>query len=357
VWTDRRVIDLVGIEHPILLSPMANAGTTELAIAVAEAGGLGAIPCAALSNEQIRKSLEIVQQRTARPINVNFFCHTPPSYDAARDARWKARLSRYYAELGIDPSVNRPPAPPPPFDDAACTLVEELKPRVVSFHFGLPEQRLLARVKATGAVVISSATIVAEARWLEDHGCDAVIAQGYEAGGHRGMFLDQDIATQVGALSLIPQVVDAVNIPVIAAGGIADGRGVAAAILLGASAAQIGTAYLLCPESGLKPIQLETVRGARDDSTALINVFTGRPTRGKVNRFARELGPMDPDVPAFPLPALDLAPLRSKAEAEDLADFAYALFGQSAALSRNVPAGELTRTLAADAHRRLNARG
>ncbi|MGH7486631.1 MAG: NAD(P)H-dependent flavin oxidoreductase, partial [bacterium] len=180
MWTDRRVIDLVGIEHPILLSPMANAGTVELAIAVAEAGGLGALPCSALSTEQIHGSLEVIRQRTARPINVNFFCHATPIYDAARDARWRYRLARYYTELGIDPSVKPPPAPPPPFDETACALVEEFKPRVVSFHFGLPGQRLLARVKAAGAVVVSSATTVAEARWLEDNGCDAIIAQGYE---------------------------------------------------------------------------------------------------------------------------------------------------------------------------------
>ena len=223
----------------------------------------------------------------------------------------------------------------------------------MSFHFGLPEQRLLARVKSAGAVVVASATTVAEARWLEDNGCDAIIAQGYEAGGHRGMFLDSDVATQVGAFSLIPQVVDAVKVPVIAAGGIADGRGIAAALVLGASAVQIGTAYLLCPECGLNPIQLDVVRTSRDDSTALINVFTGKPARGRVNRFARELGLIDPEVPQYPLPAANLAPLRSKAEAEGLADFAYALFGQSAPLARAIPAGELTQELAADARQRL----
>ena len=353
MWSDHRVLDLVGIEHPILLSPMANAGTAELAIAVAEAGGLGALPCSALSNEQIRQNLEIIRQRTSRPLNVNFFCHTHPSFDASRDERWRARLARYYAELGIDPNVQSPPAPPPPFDEAACAIVEEFKPKVVSFHFGLPDQRLLARVKASGAVVMSTATTVAEARWLEDQGCNAIVAQGYEAGGHRGTFLDEEIATQVGAFSLIPQVVDAVKVPVIAAGGIADGRGVAAALMLGASAVQIGTAYLLCPECGFKPIQREIVRAGRDDSTALINVFTGKPARGKVTRFARELGLIDPEVPAYPLPALALAPLRIKAETENLADFAYVLFGQSAALTRDIPAGELTKELAADALRRL----
>ena len=354
MWSDRRVVDLIGIEHPILLSPMANAGTVELGIAVAEAGGLGSLPCGALSPTQMRKSLQIIRQRTSKPINVNFFCHPSPVYDAARDARWRYRLAKYYEELGIQPDGKQPPAPPPPFDEDSCAVVEEFAPEVVSFHFGLPDRHVLVRVKTAGAVVIASATTVEEARWLEDHGCDAIIAQGYEAGGHRGMFRDSDVATQVGAFSLIPQVVDAVKVPVIAAGGIADGRGIAAALILGASAVQIGTAYLLCPECGLKPVQIEAVRGSRDDSTALINVFTGKPARGKATRLARELGLIDPEVPDYPLPAATLAPLRSKAEAEGLEDFAYALFGQSAPMARAIPAGELTKTLAADALQRLN---
>jgi nitronate monooxygenase len=353
MWADRRIIDLFGIEHPILLSPMANAGTSELAIAVSEAGGLGALPCGMLAPNEIRRSLEIIQQRTSRPINLNFFCHPTPPYDAARDARWRHRLARFYAELGIDPTANRPPPPIPPFDGDTCTIVETFKPKVVSS--GLPAQSLLARVKASGACVISSATTVAEARWLEENGADAVIAQGYEAGGHRAMFLDQEVATQVGALALIPQIADAVRIPVIAAGGIADGRGIAAALVLGASAVQIGTAYLLCPESGFKPIQRETLRRARDDSTALTNVFTGRPARAVANRFARELGFIDTEAPAYPLPSADFAALRMKAEAEGLADFAYVLFGQSAALARDIPAGELTKTLAADALKKLHS--
>ncbi len=357
MWRDRRVLDLFGIELPILLSPMANASTVELTVAVSEAGGLGALPCAGLSPQQIRAALQAIVQRTSRPINANFFCHRPPVYDAARDARWRARLARYYEELGVDPKTGAPPVPPPPFDDEACALVEEFTPKVVSFHFGLPEQRLLARVKAAGAVLVSSATTVAEARWLEDHGCDAIVAQGYEAGGHRAMFLDEESATQVGGLSLIPQVVDAVKVPVIAAGGIADGRGIAAALVLGAAAVQIGTAYLLCPESGFKPIQRETLRHAHDNSTALTNVLTGRPARAVVTRFARELGFIDSEAPAFPYPTSAAAPLRAKAEADGNPDFIYALFGQSAAMAREVPAGELTKTLAAEALERLQSAG
>jgi nitronate monooxygenase len=357
MWTDRRILELCGIEHPILLSPMANASSIELAVAVSEAGGLGAIPCAGLSPPQIRTQLQTVVQRSSRPFNVNFFCHQPPVYDAARDARWRARLSRYYEELRVEPVAGAPPTPPPPFDEDACALIEEFKPKVVSFHFGLPQESLLKRVKATGARVLSSATTVEEARWLEQHGCDAIVAQGYEAGGHRGMFLDEEVATQVGGLSLIPQVVDAVRIPVIAAGGIADGRGIAAALVLGAAAVQIGTAYLLTPESGFKPVQRQALRHARDNSTALANVLTGRPARAVVNRLTRELGFIDAEAPAFPQAAWALAPLRKKAEDEGLFDFTYALFGQSGPMAQEVPAEHLTKALAADALRRLRAFG
>ena len=354
MWPDRRVLDLFGIELPILLSPMANASTVELAIAVSEAGGFGALPCANLSPQQIRAALETTVQRTSRPMNVNFFCHQPPAYDAPRDARWRARLARYYEELGIEPKHGAPPVPPPPFDEEACALVEEFKPKVVSFDFGLPEQRLLTRVKAAGALVVSSATTVAEARWLEEHGCDAIVAQGYEAGDTAPCF-DEETATQVGGLSLIPQVVDAVEIPVIAAGGIADGRGIAAALVLGAAAVQIGTAYLLCPEFGFNPIQRETMRDAHDNSTALTNVLTGRPARAVVTRFTRELGFIDPEAPAYPYPSSVAAPLRAKAEADGNADFVYALFGQSAAMARDIPAADLTKTLAAEALQRLRS--
>lgn len=349
MWPDRRVLDLFGIELPILLSPMANASTVELTVAVSEAGGLGGLPCAGLSPQQIRATLEKTVQHTSRPVNVNFFCHRPPAYDAASDARWRARLACYYEELGIEPKPGAPPVLPPPFEDEACTLVEEFKPKVVSFHFGLPEPLLLARVKAAGARTVATATTVAEARWLEDHGCDAIVAQGYEAGGHRGIFLDEDAATQVGGLSLIPQVVDAVKIPVIAAGGIADGRGIAAALVLGAAAVQIGTAYLLCPESGFNPIQRETMRRAQDNSTALTNVLTGRAARAAVTRFTRELGFIDYEAPAYPYPSSLFAPLRAKAEADGNPDFVYALFGQSAAMARDIPAADLTKALAAEA--------
>src|SRR5215510_8660874 len=263
MWPDRRIIELFGIEHPILLAPMAGPGTAELATAVAEAGGLGALASALSSPEQIRKDLGVIRQRTSKPINLNFFTHTPPSPDAARDARWKTRLAPYYTEFGVDPAKPMPAVSRAPFDETTCGIVEEFKPEIVSFHFGLPAPPLLARVRAAGCKVIASATTAAEAKWLAERGCDAIIAQGAEAGGHRGMFLTDDVASQAGTFALVPQVVDAVKVPVIAAGGIADARGILAAFALGAAAVQIGTAYLFCPEANVPPLHRQALKTSR----------------------------------------------------------------------------------------------
>ena len=355
MWQDRRFLDLVGIEIPIVQAPMAGSVSSEMVVAVSEAGGLGSLPCAMLNAEQIRTELGIIRQRTARPINVNFFCHAPPQRDARREAAWKERLAPYYAELGIDPDAQPSGSVRAPFDDAMCDAVLEFRPEVVSFHFGLPDQRLLRRVKESGAKVLSSATSVAEARALEAQGCDAIIAQGYEAGGHRGMFLTDDIASQAGTMALVPQVVDAVGVPVIAAGGIGDGRGIVAALALGAAAVQIGTAYLFCPEAKVGAAHRAALKGANESATVLTNVFTGRPARGIVNRIVREVGPMSQDAPAFPLAATGVGPLRSKDEAAGSGDFTPLWSGQAAALGRELPAGELTRTLASEASERLAA--
>jgi nitronate monooxygenase len=213
MWPDRRLLDLIGIEIPVIQAPMAGANGSAMAIAVSEAGGLGSLPCAMLDAANACAEIVIIRQRTTKPLNVNFLCHTPPKPDPDRDAAWKERLAAYYIELGLDASASAPAVNRAPFDGAMCEMVEEYKPEVVSFHFGLPEQALLSRVKASGCLVLSSATTVEEARWLEDHGCDAIIAQGYEAGAHRGMFLTDDIATQPGTFALVPQVVDAVQVP------------------------------------------------------------------------------------------------------------------------------------------------
>ncbi|MBY3158469.1 nitronate monooxygenase [Rhizobium laguerreae] len=344
-WPDRRILDLFGIELPIIQAPMAGATTVDMVVAAAKAGGLGSLPSAQLNAEGLRQALTEIRTVTKSPVNVNFFSHVPPQGDPAAQMRWRALLAPYFVEVGLDPAAPIAAAGRAPFDSSFCTVVEELKPEVVSFHFGLPEKALVHRVKATGARIISSATTVAEAVWLEANGVDAVIAMGFEAGGHRGNFLTQDMATQVGTMALVPQVVDAVRVPVIAAGGIADGRGVAAALMLGASAVQVGTAYLFCPEAKIPAVQAEALASARDDSTAITNVFTGHPARGVVNRLMRELGPISESVPAFPTAGGALVPIRAMAEAESRNDFTNLWSGQAASLALRVGAEELTREL------------
>ena len=337
MWPDKRITTLFGIDLPIVQAPMAGAQGAAMAIAVSKAGGLGSLPCAMLSLDQARAEIGIIRQQTDRPYNVNFFCHSSPAHDDAAERAWRKVLGSHYAEFDIDPDAIPQGPGRNPFDDALCRLVEEIKPKVVSFHFGLPEPALLKRVKAAGSVVISSATSAAEARWLEDNGADAVIAQGYDAGGHRGHFLGDNLASQAGTMALVPQVVDAVKLPVIAAGGIADARGVVAALVLGASAVQIGTAYLFSPESKVSALHRKALEQAADDSTALTNVFTGRPARGIVNRAIREIGPLSNDSPPFPLATGGIAPLRAKAEAAGSGEFTTKVMAEAEALLRRLP--------------------
>jgi nitronate monooxygenase len=344
-WHDRRLLDLFGIEHPIVQAPMAGASSPQMAIAASQAGGMGSIAAAMLTPETLRAELQLVQQATARPINVNFFVHQSPDADAAREAAWRERLAAYYRELAVVADAGKDAPVRAPFNAALCDVVVEYKPKVVSFHFGLPDKGLLRRVKSAGILVISSATTADEARWLEANGCDAVIAQGVEAGGHRGMFRVDDIARQAGTMALVPQVVDAVKVPVIAAGGIGDGRGIAAAFALGAAAAQIGTAFLLTPEAKTTALHRAALKQANDNSTTLTNIFTGRAARGIVNRYVREMGPMSPDAPSFPLAAGASLPLRLAAEAKGSSDFTPLWSGQAPAFAREMPTGALVAKL------------
>jgi len=340
-WHDRRLLDLFGIEHPILQAPMAGASSPQMAIAASEAGGLGAIASAMLTPETLRAELQLVQQGTGRPINVNFFVHKDPIQDAAREAGWRRRLEAYYREFSLAADAGKDAATRSPFTPALCDVVLEYKPRVVSFHFGLPDAALVRRLRDARILVISSATTAEEARWLEGQGCDAVIAQGNEAGGHRGMFMTDDIARQAGTMALVPQVVDAVKVPVIAAGGIGDGRGIAAALALGAAGVQIGTAFLLAPEAKTSTLQRAALKQANDNSTTLTNVFTGRPARGIVNRYVREVGPMSADTPQFPLALGASQPLRSAAEAKGSPDFTPLWSGQAPTFAREIPTAAL----------------
>ena len=324
---------------------MAGSQGSALAIAVCNAGGLGSLPCAMLTPEAMRRELVAITAATARPYNVNFFCHEEPLPDPAREAAWRQALAPYFAELGIDPEEIPTGPARVPFNEAAADVLEEFKPPVVSFHFGLPSADLVARVKAWGSKILSSATTVDEARYLESRGVDAVIAQGYEAGGHRGMFLAADLHAQVGTFALVQQIVAAVSVPVIAAGGIANAKGLAAVTALGAAGAQVGTAYLFCPEATTNPMHRAALAGASARVTAVTNLLTGRPARGIVNRLMRELGPLNDLAPAFPLAAAAIAPLRAAAEACGRDDFTSLWAGQNAAACREMPAAELTRML------------
>jgi nitronate monooxygenase len=361
MWPDRRVIDLFGIEHPLILAPMTGVGTVSLAASVCAAGGLGSVSCATLQPERASQTIEQLREATNRPINVNFFCHVRAKGDAQREQAWRDRLSGYYRELGIGDEPQWTHFDIAPFDAAMCCVVEAARPDVVSFHFGLPEPALLARVKAAGCRVMSSATTVEEARWLEAHGADVIIAQGIEAGGHRGTFLSPDpntvIASQPGVFALVPQVVDAVKVPVVAAGAIADARGIAAAFALGAAGVQIGTGYLRCPEAATSNFYRDAIRCARVDSTVLSNLFTGRPARVLSSRLTREIGPMSDAAPDFPLPLRALLPLISRAQERDINDFTPLWSGEAAALASDLPAQRLTVELVNGAFERFRQLG
>lgn len=337
---------ILGTELPIVQAPMAGVQGSALAAAVSNAGGLGSLPCAMLSPDDMRGELVTLREQTNKPFNVNFFCHEAPQPDAGREEAWRSALARYYEEYGIDAEAIPSGPGRAPFSADAADVLEAFKPAVVSFHFGLPSPELLSRVRGWGAKILCSATTVEEAQWLEARGVDAIIAQGLDAGGHRGMFLSDDLTTQVGTFALVRQIVQAVALPVIAAGGIADSTGVAAAMALGAAGAQVGTAFLLCPEAATSDVHRSALKSAEARHTAVTNVFTGRPARSIVNRVVRELGPMSSSAPAFPLAVGAVAPLRAAAEKRGSGDFSPLWSGQNASGCRELPAGRLTRELA-----------
>lgn len=337
---------LFNIEKPIIQAPMAGVQDYRLAAAVSNAGGLGSLPCAMLGGEALREELKALNEATSKPYNLNFFAHTPPEPNEQQEANWRQALAPYYKEFDIDPASITAGPGRMPFNEESAAIVEEFRPAVVSFHFGLPKPELLERVKKAGARVLSTATTVEEALWLEQHGADAIIAQGLEAGGHRGIFLTKDMTTQMGTFALLPQIVAAVKIPVIAAGGIATAEGVRAALDLGAVAAQIGTAFMLCPEATTKPLHREALKSPAARHTAITNLFSGGPARGIVNRVMRELGPVCDQAPAFPLATNAIAPLRAAGEAAGTGDFSPLWSGQNASGCREIPAGVLVEELA-----------
>ena len=341
-----RLTQLFGIQFPIIQAPMAGVQGSALAIEVSQAGGLGSLPCAMLSLEALEAELTEIRSNTTKPLNVNFFCHSEPLPQADKQAAWLEQLSPYFTEFNLDPNAQSAGAQRTPYSKAQAEVLAKFKPEVVSFHFGLPDEELLLEIKSWGSKVISTATTVEEALWLEARGADAIIAQGLEAGGHRGHFLSEDLTEQQGTFSLLPQVIAAVDIPVIAAGGIVDATTVRAAMAMGASAVQVGTAYLLCPECNTSSIHREALQSDAAQHTALTNLFSGRPARGIVNRFMAEMGPINEAVPDFPLASSAVAGLRTAAERQGFGDFSPLWCGQNASGCRNIPAAELTRQLA-----------
>jgi nitronate monooxygenase len=338
----------LGVELPIIQAPMAGVQDSSLALAASSAGGLGSLPCGMLSHDALRTELAIIKAQTDKPINVNFFCHTPPEPDVERERRWRSVLQPYFTEYGIN--TNDIPTGPgrEPFSHTVADILEEYRPSIVSFHYGLPARDLLARVKSWGAKVLASATTIEEAKWLEAHGADGIIAQGLEAGGHRGMFLSDDLTLQVGTFALVPQILQKVSLPVIATGGIADARGVAAALSLGATAVQVGTAYLLCTETKTSPMHRAAIKSENAHQTVVTNLFSGRPARGIVNRAIREIGPLNDSAPEFPLASPTITALRKQAEDSGSGDFSPLWCGQNAYGCKEISAAELTRELAAD---------
>jgi nitronate monooxygenase len=343
-----KLLKLLDVELPIIQAPMAGATTPELVAAVSNAGGLGCHGTATISVEQMIADAEKIRSMTNRSYMLSFFCHTDPGDTSAQEKAWAEKLSPYYREFGV---TQAPPTGTArhPFDEKYCDAVIKLAPKIAHFHFGMPKPALVKRLKDAGIVVLATGTTVAECKHVVEEGAEAVCAQGFEAGGHRGVFIagDRAIDTQVGTMALVPQVVDAVKVPVLAAGGIADARGVAAAFALGASAAWVGTAYLLTPEAKISALHRAALKSATDDSSVLTTLFTGRPARGIVNRYIREMGPMNPQAPSFPNAANALMPLRAAAEKAGTGDFSPLWSGQAGPLARETSAAQLTKELAA----------
>ena len=340
----------LGLELPLIQAPMAGFQGVAMAASVAGAGALGSLPGAAMTPQALRDAVAEIRRGGRLPVNLNFFCHVVPAPDPQREAAWREALRPYYEELGVPESAIQNGPGRLPFGEEATAAIEALRPEVVSFHFGLPPAPLLERVRAAGAQVWSSATTVAEAQWLAAQGVDAIVAQGVDAGGHRGVFLDYgpayDLATQLRALPLLTSILEVVRVPVIAAGGISTADGVAEALRLGASAVQLGTAFLLCPEATTSAVHRAALQGEGARDTALTNLFSGRPARGIVNRLMRELGPMSGIPPAFPSAANAIAPLRAAAEQAGRGDFSPLWAGQDASGCRAVPAAQLVKELA-----------
>ncbi len=331
------------LDLPIVLAPMAGFATVDLVAAVSNARGFGVLPCAYLTPEQIAAHIQALRNATNRPFGVNLFVETPP-YAADPRAVQHAhdRLRAYREELRI-PHPAEPPLPPDRYR-AQIDAVLDAKPAVFTFTFGIPDAATLDRFRAARIFTVGTATTVAEALALKAAGVDGIFAQGSEAGAHRGTFLAPVAESLVGTLALVPQVVDATRLPVFAAGGIGDGRGVAAVLSLGATAAALGTAFLLADESGIAPAHREVLRSERAAHTVLTRAFSGRTARGVPNRVIEELA--DPaDIAPYPFQNALTRDVRTAAAAQGRAEFLSLWAGQAVALATSKPAAEIVADL------------
>ncbi|MGB3811442.1 MAG: DUF561 domain-containing protein [Parvibaculum sp.] len=350
-----RLTKLLGLDLPIVQAPMAGAATPELAAAVANSGGLGSLGVAMMSPAVLRETIGKLRGLTNKPFNLNYFVHQEPNLDGFDAKPMQAGLAPFYKEFGLG-EVPAPASPAPAFNAEALTLLLELAPRAVSFHFGLPDAAAIAAIRDKGIVILGCATTSAEARALEKGGVDAIVAQGHEAGGHRGTFLNHVDLGTVGTMALVPQVVDAVKVPVIAAGGIGDARGIAAAFMLGAAGVQLGTAYLVCPETNMHPLHRKALAEASDHATVVTKLFSGRPARAIRNHLTEELHHLEEKTAPFPTQRALVAALVGASGKADRAEFMQLWSGQAAALSKPEPAAEKTVRLMREAEKLMSGR-
>ncbi len=344
MWPDRRLLELFDIEHPIVQAPMASATNAELVAAVSEAGGLGSFGAAATPPDRLRTTIQAIRQRTNRTFSINLFSKRAEQFDrsARPGPKFEQRMKAYHAEFGL----GQIPEPGPmfgPHDEQLEVLIEEQVP-VISFHFGVDEEDV-ARAHEAGAKVICSATTVAEARALEDLGVDAVIAQGAEAGGHRGTFTTDDRRALIGTLALVPQVVDAVTVPVIATGGIMDSRGIVACLALGAAGVQMGTAFLGCPEAPIADAWRRALESAPAEETHLTEAMSGKAARAVRNRYIEEVEALGEPYLPYPAQYSVSKDLRAAATERGDPDFMAMWAGQGVGLIRNRPAAEFVKDL------------
>ena len=349
MWPKKHLISLLGNKHPIIQAPMAGSTTVELVAAVSNAGGIGSMGYSETPTEQIMEDAVKIRKLTDKPFNLNFFAHDVPANDPEVVEATRQRLRPFYSKAGLSEIPRDASKPLLTFTDERLEMLLEIKPPLVSFHFGLPKGDAIKALKEAGCRILCSATTTAEAIALEQSGVDIVVAQGWEAGGHRGSFAVNHEDHGVGTMALVPQIVDAVKIPVVAAGGIADGRGIAAAFMLGACGVQMGTAFLSCPEANVPDVHLQAIRNAKDDDTRLTKAFSGRPARARKNNYIESIADHRLPLPDFPTMYSLSEPLRQASD--EALDFRFLLYGQAAALNREMPAAELVQTLADEARK------